>query len=63
VWRLASLTGWGYFEIMEEIPFAAGLQIIDAEHYSNGIPRVYRNSTNSFDSQRLIDETFSKVFS
>jgi hypothetical protein len=62
VWRLASLTGWGYFEIMEEIPFAAGLQIIDAEHYSNGIPRVYRNSTNSFDSEALINEAFNNVF-
>jgi hypothetical protein len=47
---------------MEEIPFAAGLQIIDAEHYSNGIPRVYRNSTNSFDSEALINEAFKNVF-
>jgi hypothetical protein len=42
---------------------SVGMQIIDAELYSTGIPRAYRHRANSFDSQRLIDETFSKVFS
>ena len=35
---------------MEELPFAAGLQIIDAELYAQGIPRLYtRELTPDFD--------------
>ena len=48
---------------MEEIPLAAGLQIIDADLYAKGVERVYsRNNTRAdFDSLHLIDETFSKL--
>lgn len=47
---------------MEELPISAGLQIMDAEFFSKGIPRAYRHAGNSFDSQRLIEETLEKVF-
>jgi hypothetical protein len=48
---------------MEEIPLAAGLQIIDADLYAKGIERVYArgNTSADFDSMRLIEETFSKL--
>lgn len=48
---------------MDEIPLAAGLQIIDADLYSKGVERVYArgNTAADFDSLRLIDETFSKL--
>jgi hypothetical protein len=38
---LAELTGWGFSEIMDELPFSAGLQIIDADLTAKGIPRIY----------------------
>jgi hypothetical protein len=61
--HIASITGWGYHEIMDEIPLAAGLQIIDADLYSKGVERVYSrgNTAADFDSLRLIDETFLKL--
>jgi hypothetical protein len=48
---------------MEEIPLAAGLQIIDADLYAKGVERVYTrgNPDADFDSLRLIDETFAKL--
>lgn len=48
--QIAQVTGWGFKEIMEELPFSAGLQIIDAELYAQGIPRLYtREATPDFD--------------
>jgi hypothetical protein len=46
---------------MEEVPIAAGLQIIDAELYANDIPRTYVRNRQSFDSLSLIDEAIRKL--
>ena len=46
---------------MEELPISAGMQIIDADLYTKGIPRVYRPQRSDFDSRQLIDEAFSKL--
>jgi hypothetical protein len=52
------VTGWGYTEIMEELPISAGLQIIDCDLYSKGIHRTYVNNSPSFDSLRIIEDAF-----
>lgn len=59
--HIASITGWGFREIMEELPLSAGLQIIDAELYANDIQRVYVRNKPSFDSLALIDEAIKKL--
>lgn len=48
---------------MEELPLAAGLQIIDADLYAKGVKRVHarRNPASDFDSRNLIDEAFKKL--
>lgn len=48
---------------MEELPFAAGLQIIHADDYSKGIERKWSrdNRAASFDSMTAIEEAFSKL--
>jgi len=48
---------------MWEIPYAAGLQILDADSFSRGIPRVYlRDSPHAhFDSLAEIESVFQKL--
>ena len=48
---------------MDELPLAAGLQIIDADLFAKGIERVYSrgNAKANFDSLRIIDEAFKKL--
>jgi len=48
---------------MEDLPFAAGLQIIHADDYVNGVERRWtRNErAGSFDSLAIIEEAFSKL--
>lgn len=48
---------------MEELPLAAGLQIMDADLYAKGIDRVYTrgNDKADFDSLLLIDEQLAKA--
>jgi len=47
---------------MEELPIAAGLQIINAEMMSRGIPRCWAGSGSShFDSAVVIDEAFKNL--
>lgn len=62
-WRIASITGWGYREIMEDLPFAAGLQILYAEDYAHGRRRVWSRdkAVSAFDSMSLIEDAFSKL--
>lgn len=57
------MTGWAFREIMEELPLAAGLQIIDADLYAKGIERVYSKSNEraDFDSLHLIDERLKNL--
>ena len=54
--------GYGFVEAMEVIPFAAGLQLIDADYIANGIELVYVSDDPEadFDSQSLIDKAFLK---
>lgn len=61
MYHIASVTGWGFVEIMEELPVSAGLQIMDADLYSKGIQRLYRSTGPDFDSVRLIDDAFKKL--
>jgi hypothetical protein len=60
---LASITGWGFQQIMWQIPFAAGLQILDADSFSHGVPRLYlrRNPNADFDSLAAIESAFAKI--
>jgi len=61
-WRLVKITGWGYREIIEDVPFAVGLQMIHAEDYSRGNARKWRvDSAPSFDAAALIEEAFQKA--
>jgi len=46
---------------MEELPIAAGLQILDCESYANGHQRIYRNDAVQFDSRALIDSALAKL--
>jgi hypothetical protein len=44
VYRIAKITGWGWREITEDLPFGAGLQIIHADDYANGRPRRWTHN-------------------
>jgi hypothetical protein len=48
---------------MWEVPFAAGLQILDADAFSHGVPRVYlrRSPQADFDSLAAIESAFAKI--
>lgn len=47
---------------MEELPLAAGLQLIDAELHSRGIPRIYTRAPSvDFDSLAAIDAALGKL--
>ena len=63
VYRIAKITGWGYREILEDLPFAAGLQIIHADDAAHGRRRTWtRNSRKvDFDSLAAIDAAFAKI--
>jgi hypothetical protein len=62
VYRIAKITGWGFREIVEELPFAAGLQLLHCDGMANGQPRVWTNTQagNSVDALALLDEAFAK---
>jgi hypothetical protein len=48
---------------MEDLPFAAGLQILHAEDYAHNRQRIWsRNKALSeFDSLQLIEDAFEKL--
>jgi hypothetical protein len=48
---------------MWEVPFAAGLQILDADAFSHGVPRLYlrRSPKSDFDSLAAIESAFQKI--
>jgi hypothetical protein len=48
---------------MWEVPFAAGLQILDADSFSRGVPRLYvrGNPQADFDSLAAIESAFAKL--
>ena len=39
-----SITGWGYDEILYEVPFAAGLQMIHADDWNKGNKRSWTHN-------------------
>lgn len=60
--QLAAATGWGYNEIMDEVPVALGLQIIDAQCLKDGIMRERINSVDKFESaDDIIDKAFKSI--
>jgi hypothetical protein len=59
VHQLAQATGWGHSEIMDEVPIALGLQIIDAQSLKDGI---MRERQTSFDDFELADDIIDKAF-
>jgi hypothetical protein len=63
VYRIAKITGWGFREILEDLPFAAGLQLIHADDHAHGRARRWtRNSRRTdFDSLAAIDAAFEKL--
>jgi hypothetical protein len=48
---------------MWEIPYAAGLQILDADSFARGIPREYtrNNAKEDFDSLAEMERAFKKI--
>lgn len=60
-YALAKITRWGFHEIMEEIPIAAGLQIINAEAEANGFPRYWRIQKASPESLSAINDALDTV--
>jgi hypothetical protein len=46
---------------MEEVPIAAGMQIIDAHCLTQGIDRQRVKDADDFDSQSLVEDAFRKL--
>jgi hypothetical protein len=44
---------------MEEVPFSAGLQLIDADLASKGIERIYSAESPNFDALADIETAFA----
>ncbi len=60
--QLAQATGWGYAEIMDEVPLALGLQIIDAQCLKDGIMRERLTSLDDMESaDDIIDKAFKSI--
>jgi hypothetical protein len=62
VYRIAKITGWGFREIVEELPFAAGLQLLHCDGMASGQTRVWTNAQagNSVDVLALLDDVLSR---
>jgi hypothetical protein len=60
--RLVKLTGWGFSHILEELPFAVGLQLLQADDYTNGIHRPWSrdNAAVDIDAFASIETTLAK---
>ena len=60
--QLAQATGWGYNEIMDKVPLALGLQIIDAQCLKDGIMRERMTSLDDYESaEDIIDNAFKGI--
>ena len=57
------ITGWGFREILEDLPFAAGLQILHADDFAHGRKRVWgrNNRATDFDSLAAIEAAFENL--
>ena len=62
VYRIAKITGWGFREIVEELPFAAGLQLLHCDGMASGQTRVWTNTQagNSVDALALLEDVLSR---
>jgi hypothetical protein len=56
------ITSWGYNYILEELPFSAGLQMIQADTYAHGHPAIWQNDSVSTDVDAFatIEATLAK---
>ena len=63
MYRLAKITGWGFQEILSELPFSAGLQLLHADSWAHGQQKYWtRNNTAAvFDSVAEIDAAFARL--
>jgi hypothetical protein len=63
VYRIAKATGWGWREIIEELPFSAGLQIIFCDDAAQGKRRAWLRDSKVADVDALaqLEEAFAKV--
>jgi hypothetical protein len=63
IYRISRITGWGYREILEELPFSAGLQIIFCEDAAQGKRRRWtrNNKSSDIDALAQLEEAFAKV--
>ena len=57
------ITGWGFREILEELPFAAGLQLIHAEDFASGREKewAFNESPTDVDSLAMLDAALSRT--
>jgi len=53
VYKIAKITGWGYREITEELPFSAGLQIIFCDDAAQGRRRFWTRDNRALDVDAL----------
>jgi hypothetical protein len=62
VHQLAAATGWGYNEIMDEVPLSLGLQIIDAQCLKEGVMRERIDVNQQTESaEEIIDKAFKSI--
>jgi len=56
------MTGWGYREILEELPFGAGLQLIFCDDSAHGRKRRWSraSSKKNVDALTAIEEAMRK---
>jgi hypothetical protein len=63
VYRIAKVTGWGFREITEELPFSAGLQIIFCDDAAHGRRRAWarNNKATDVDALAMLEDALAKV--
>jgi hypothetical protein len=63
VYRIAKVTGWGWREITEELPFSAGLQIIFCDDATQGRRRRWtrNNKVADIDALAQLEDALAKV--
>lgn len=63
MYRIAKTTGWGFREILEDLPFAAGLQILHADDTAHGRRRPWASNRRAtdFDSLAAIEAAFANL--
>jgi len=56
------MTGWGRREILEELPFSVGLQMIHCDDAAHNIPREWQRNrkTGDVDALALIEDALCR---